>query len=50
MRNWKRGISKENQINVPRPIVPVMERGITHSMHCFADVGKEAYHDSVYLV
>ena len=47
---WKRGICKENQIHVPRCIVPVKERGIKHVMHCFADANKEAYCATVYLV
>ena len=47
---WKRGICKENQIYVPRCIVPVNERGIKHVIHCFADASKEAYCATVYLV
>ena len=46
---WKRGICKENQIHVPRCIVPFKEGGIKHVMHCFTDASKEAYCATVYL-
>ena len=47
---WKRGICKENQIHVPRCIVPVEEGGIKHVKYCFTDASKEAYCVTVYLV
>ena len=50
MGRMKKGICKENQMHVPRCIVPVKEGGIKHVMHCFADASKEAYCATVYLV